>query len=91
MKFLRNIKTFLNESHNEFEYRFLDRLKTDCEYFLKAGKGNTRHLYYGNIPEHIEEMKKIWNSLPIKPVWLSFEDILNYEERMLNYDKHSDL
>lgn len=60
----------------------------DCEYFLGFGRGAVKHLYYGNVPEHIAEMKKIWNELKEKPEWLSFEEILNYEKEMLNYSEN---
>jgi hypothetical protein len=93
MKYLKDMKTFLNETYTEAEvenpqkhqYMMLGRLQSDCDYFLGWGKGSVRNLYYDNIPEHIAEMKKLWDMLNIKPEWLSYDDILDYEEKMINY------
>ena len=73
------------DNPQQFDYMMLGRLQQDCEYFLGNGRGHEKHLHYGNIVEHIEEMKKLWDKLNIKPEWLSYEDILDYEEKMLNY------
>lgn len=69
---------------NEFKYMFLDRLKSDCEYFLNFGNRNIKHLYYQNINQQISKMKKIWLQLPTgeKPEWLKYSDILRYEKNM---------
>lgn len=91
MKYLKDMKSFLNETYSEeenpqrFEYMMLSRLQQDCEYFLGWGKGSVRNLYHDNVAEHIEHMKKLWNELKIKPEWLSYEDILDYEDKMMNY------
>lgn len=92
MKHLKNMKTFLKESYDEtespqkFQYMMLNRLQSDCEYFLGWGKGHPKHLWADNIPDHIAEMKRLWNELKIKPEWLSYEDIINYEQKMLDYN-----
>ncbi|MDA8646068.1 hypothetical protein N9L66_00680 [Porticoccaceae bacterium] len=67
----------------EFEYMMLDRLKSDCQYFLGNGKRNEKHLWALNVKEHISEMKRLYNKVPIEPEWLSSEDIKGYEDRML--------
>lgn len=69
---------------NEYKYMMLDRLRTDCNYFLGNGNGFLGHLYYKDIDKHIEEMKKIYNSFTEeeKPDWISLEDIENYKEKM---------
>jgi hypothetical protein len=69
----------------EFNYMMLGRLQSDCEYFLGNGNGYVKCLYYGNVEEHISAMKKLWNDFDIKPEWLSFEEIENYEKQMLSY------
>lgn len=65
----------------------LGRLQADCEYFLGFGYGSVKRLYYGNIPEHIEGMKKLWHSFPEsgKPEWLTLKQIEEYEQKMLAY------
>ncbi|HDR8324093.1 TPA: hypothetical protein QC175_005812 [Bacillus cereus] len=39
-----------------------------------------------NVKEHIEKMKELHNSFSDskKPEWLTFEEILKYEELMIN-------
>ena len=90
---LKNEGTILSEEQlkeeadsPEFKYQLLDRLKSDCEYFLKAGNRNEKHLWAGNVDDQIAKMKELWNSLEEKPEWLSMEDIENYEKEM-NSDK----
>ena len=63
-------------------YRLLDRLRTDCEYFLGAGERNVRHLWAGGVREQIAKMRELYNALPEKPEWLTEEAIDSYVERM---------
>lgn len=67
-----------------FTYRMLSRLKQDNEYFLGHGGRYDGHLWAKNVPDQIAEMKKLWNKLPedAKPEWLSWQDILDYEQKM---------
>lgn len=83
------------ENPRKFDYMMLDRLRTDCDYFLGNGNGYLGHLYYKEVDKHIEEMKKIYESFPDeeKPEWISLEDIDNYKEKMneklkeINFEK----
>lgn len=57
------------ESHDEqFKYMLLNRLQTDCKYYLGYGNGNERHIY---------------DSLKIKPEWLTEQQIKVYSDLML--------
>jgi hypothetical protein len=69
---------------DKFNYMMLDRLKSDCDYFLGYGNRDERSLWAGNVNDQIAEMKKLWNNLPKskKPEWLTMEDILEYERKM---------
>lgn len=69
---------------NKFDYMMLGRLQQDCEYYLGNGNRSEKNLWAKSVDAQIEEMKKIWNSLPIdkKPEWLTMEDILRYEKEM---------
>lgn len=69
---------------NEFRYRLLDRMRSDCEYYLGYGNRAEKYLWAGNVATHIEYMKAIWNSFPddCKPVWLTYDEILEYERLM---------
>lgn len=63
----------------------LSRLQSDCEYYLGFGNRSDRHLYHTTPHEHIEEMKKLYDSFSEsqKPEWITLEDIKNYEAQML--------
>lgn len=71
-----------NNTNLEYNYMLLDRLRSDCEYFLGNGNRNEKDLWAGSVDAQINEMKKIWNSLKEKPEWLTMEDINNYEKKM---------
>lgn len=79
-----------SDNPHQHKYMMLNRLQSDCDYFLGNGKGSEKVLYYDSVEEHISEMKKLWNELDIKPEWLSLEDIDDYEEKMLNYSYESE-
>lgn len=64
------------------EYQLLDRLRTDCEYFLGAGQRNEKHLWAGNVHAQIAKMRELYNLLPDKPEWLTIEAIDSYANRM---------
>jgi len=73
-----------DEKIKKSDYMMLDRLRTDCEYFLGNGNGFLGSLYYKDIDKHIEEMKKLYKSFSEqeKPEWISLEDIYNYKQKM---------
>lgn len=64
------------------DYRLLNRLKADCDYFLGAGGRAEKHLWAGNVREQIAKMRELYASLPEQPEWLSPEDIDRYEQQM---------
>ncbi|KQN96832.1 LPD11 domain-containing protein [Paenibacillus sp. Leaf72] len=72
------------ENPHRFNYMMLSRLRSDCDYYLGFGNRNEKHLCCGNVKEHIERMKAIYNSFPEgqKPERLTYEGILEYEKRM---------
>lgn len=90
MKHINKFESFKTNENNdhEFDYMMLGRLQSDVEYFLGNGSGSERVLYYGNVKEHIQAMKDLWNKLPEdgKPEWLSYEEIEDYEKKMLQYN-----
>ena len=67
---------------NEFQYQMLDRMRLDCEYFLGYGNRCTKDLWGKSVETHIEAMRRIWNELKEKPMWLSMEQIDEYERNM---------
>lgn len=64
------------------EYQLLDRLRADCEYFLGEGNRSEKHLWAGNVRDHILKMRELYNSLLIKPIWLTEANIDSYAKRM---------
>lgn len=68
----------------EFRYQLLSRMKMDCDYYLGYGNRSKRCLWADNEAEQIETMKELWSSFPDdgKPEWLTWDDILDYEEKM---------
>ena len=77
--FTQQEKTVLE--HNQ-EYQLLDRLRSDCEYFLGAGNRAEKHLWTGSVRAQIAKMRELYDTLPEKPEWLTKEVIDDYAERM---------
>lgn len=72
---------WLTSRDETFRYMMLDRLRSDCDYFL--GYGDCALSIVGNsIFYHIRKMKALWISLPEKPEWLSYFEILQYQDKM---------
>nr|WP_162306329.1 LPD11 domain-containing protein [Brevibacillus laterosporus] len=73
------------KEENRFNYMVLDRLRSDCDYYLGYGNRNKNRLYYNDEQRHIDQMKELYNSFPNdkKPEWLTYEQILNYEKLMV--------
>lgn len=88
MENLKYLNELLNSWDKTIPYQLLSRLKTDCDFFLSYGNRSSKYLWTETPEEHIEYMKAIWTSLPedAKPEWLTWEDILNYEKRMINVE-----
>lgn len=73
------------KSDKKFRYMLLDRERQDCEYYIRIGATNPSILCCGDVKTQIEEMKALWNSFSDedKPEWLSMDDILEFERKML--------
>lgn len=64
------------------QYRLLDRLCADCEYFLGAGQRAEKHLWAGSVDAQIEKMRELYAQLLEKPDWISLDVINAYARRM---------
>lgn len=64
------------------EYRLLDRLRGDCEYYLGAGQRAEKHLWAGSVEKQIAKMRELYSQLTEKPEWLTEHDINLYEQQM---------
>ena len=68
---------------NRFNYMMLDRLRCDCDYYLKYGGRNAKHsLWAHDEQKQIDKMREIYDLLKIKPKWLTIEQINEYAARM---------
>lgn len=82
----------MNEMNNiveqdaAFRYQLLDRMRTDCEYYLGYGNRNAKYLWAGNEKTQIEYMKALYHSFDEKPEWLTYNQILVYETKMTRED-----
>ena len=68
---------------NRYNYMMLDRLKSDCEYYLVNGCRNAKHSLWAHDEQaQIDKMRELYDSLTIKPEWLTMEQIDEYAARM---------
>ena len=65
-------------------YMLLDRMKSDCLYWLGYGARHDKYLWAGNPEKQIQYMTWLWESFPDdqKPEWLTMEEIKEFEKRM---------
>lgn len=75
---------YLLSQDDKFKYQMLGRLQMDCEYYLGNGHRHNKHLWAGNVEEHIEDMYAIYDSFPddAKPEWITREKIDYYKVEM---------
>lgn len=73
------------QSDAKFRYQLLSRMQSDCNYYLGYGNRSKRHLWAEDEKEQIKVMKMLWNMFADdeKPEWLTWDDILNYEIKMM--------
>ena len=67
---------------NRFNYMLLDRLRGDCEYYLGFGGHSAKTLWAKDEQTQIDKMRELYYLLPIKPEWLTREQIDKYAARM---------
>lgn len=74
----------VREAQYRGKYMLLSRLQHDCKYFLGYGNKCEKYLWAGNVADQIAKMKELWQEFPddLKPEWLTWEQILDYERRM---------
>lgn len=84
------------EEPSTYDYQLLERLKSDCDYYLGAcvdfGMDMTaaqKNLWAGNIEAQVSKMRELYDKLPEKPDWLTMQDIDRYEHDMLAQRDHT--
>lgn len=77
----------------EFKYQLLDRMRSDCEYYLGYGNKDAKYLWAGNEKEQIETMRAIYNSFSQneKPKWITLEQIDGFEKGMVGMRKEQEM
>lgn len=68
----------------EEKYKFLGRMKSDCEYYLGEGMKQVSALWGKSVDNHLKYMKELFFSIPgeKRPEWLTYQDILDFSEKM---------
>ena len=70
-------------ANNRFNYMLLDRLRCDCEYYLNYGNRSAQHsLWAQDEQKQIDKMRELYDLLPVKPEWLTREQIDEYAAQM---------
>lgn len=81
------LTTELTVGHDDkFRYQMLDRLRSDCKYYLGYGNRSANALWArGNEAGQILHMVALYQSFPDskKPEWLTADDIESFAVRML--------
>lgn len=67
-----------------FRYMMLSRMKQDCDYYLRMGTNNPKHLWAQDEKSQIENMAAIWKTFDKddRPEWLTWGDIVYYAIKM---------
>jgi len=79
----------VSEENKRFSYMMLGRLKSDCDYYLGAGMRDSDRLWAKSEVAHISHMRHLWNSFSEaeKPEWLTWDQIIGYERKMIPMQK----
>ena len=79
--------TKYEENPQKLKYQLLSRYLSDCKYFLGNGRGDEKQLYFESVSKHIDEIKKLYNTLSSrtewKPEWITLEEINDIEKEMI--------
>lgn len=68
--------------NDDFKYKLLTRLAEKCDCYLKEKPKDASILWAGNVRTHIEKMKELYNSLAVKPKWMTMNTIDDYAAKM---------
>jgi len=66
------------------KYQLLGRMKSDCEYYLRAGAKQTSCLWGKSVDVHLKCMKELLFSIPLgdRPEWLTYPDIEAFDKQI---------
>lgn len=80
----------LDSNDPSFNYQMLDRLRSDCDYYLGYGNRNVKALWAKDEKVQIDIMRALYDKVPESPEWLTKEQIDSYEQKMI-FDKQNDV
>lgn len=80
---IKEMKIWISQRDKKYRYMLLDRMRSDCEYYLNGHKC-VNHLWSKTEEEQIDYMLFIWDLFTEneKPEWLSREQIIEFGKRM---------
>ena len=78
----------MKRSTDKFDYMLLDRMRTDCEYFMTYGGRNVKFLWAKDVDEQIEKMWELWHKC--RPQWLTNKQLKDIEKRMKGLNHGTD-
>lgn len=80
---IKETKIWISQRDKKYRYMLLDRMRSDCEYYLN-GRKCVNHLWSKTEEEQIDYMLFIWDLFTEneKPEWLSREQIIEFGKRM---------
>lgn len=78
------MEDWILERDPKFRYMLLDRMRQDCEYYIRNDFKTGNCLWAGDQRGQILSMIQLWNSFPNKdkPEWLTMEQIVDYARKM---------
>lgn len=79
---VKRILSEARESDFKHYYMLLSRLEQDCKYYLGHGNRFPKHLWAQDEQAQIDKMRELYDMLPVKPEWITPEDIDNYAREM---------
>lgn len=81
------IETKAPDKSFQFEYGMLSRMQQDCNVHISTirdGIGN-RTISDDMKASHFAEMKELWNKVPKKPEWLTWNELVELEKEVMKY------
>ena len=70
-----------NNQDHRFGYMLLGRLVEDCKYYLDH-KGTEKDLWSGGVEQQIYNMKELYDTVPVKPEWLTDQQLRDIIKQM---------
>lgn len=80
---------YMKQQDERFKYQLLERMVTDCKYFLGYGRASERYLWGLNVSDHILYMKIVYISVKDKPQWITMDQIITLQHQMRTHGADS--